>query len=140
MTATIIADTAAIVGFLSETDQWRESALGFFMDLPKPFFTCEAVITESCFLLQGSSNGEKQVLDLIADNILKIDFSISTVVAKVNLLMQKYKSVPMSLADACLVRMTEIFDGPIFTFDSDFEIYRKHGRERIPVIGLNTDV
>ena len=136
MTASIIADTAAIIGFLSETDQWRERALGFFKQLPKPFLTCEAVITESCFLMQNSSNGEKQVLDLIANNILRIDFSISTEVSKVNSLMQKYRSVPMSLADACLVRMSEIIEAPIFTFDSDFEIYRKHGRERIPMIGL----
>jgi predicted nucleic acid-binding protein len=137
MTAKIIADTAAIVGFLSETDQWRERALRLFEQSPKPFLTCEAVIAESCFLMRDSDNGQKQVLDLISDDVLEIDFSVAAEVEKINWLMQKYRSVPMSLADACLVRMAEIFNVPIFTFDSDFEIYSKHGRERIQVIGLD---
>ena len=124
MTGEVIADTVAIVGFLSESDQWHKSAFSHFKRLPKPFYTCEAVITESCFLLRDSINGEKQVLDLITNDILRIDFSISSEADRLNVLMHKYKSVPMSLADACLVRMSEIHDAPIFTFDADFEMYR----------------
>ncbi|MEQ1606416.1 MAG: PIN domain-containing protein [Pyrinomonadaceae bacterium] len=137
MTGKVIADTVAIVGFLSETDQWHENAFSFFKKLPKPFYTCEAVITESCFLLRDSINGEKQVLDLIANDVLRIDFSIESEVGSLNSLMSKYKSVPMSLADACLVRMTEILDASILTYDTDFEIYRKNGRHRIPLIGVD---
>jgi hypothetical protein len=49
--------------------------------------------------------------------------------------MQRYNSVPMSLADACLVRMTEIYtDASILTLDSDFRIYRKHRNQEISVI------
>jgi uncharacterized protein len=36
----------------------------------------------------------------------------------------------MSLADACLVRMTETLADPVFlTTDSDFHIYRRHSRQ-----------
>lgn len=135
MTRTVIADTGAVVGFLSATDQWRKRALLHFEELPKPLLTCEAVIVESCFLMRDSVNGEAQVLNLIANKFLQIEFSLSAEVTAVKTLMQKYKSVPMSLADACLVRMAEIFDAPVFTFDSGFEIYRKNGKERISVIG-----
>lgn len=49
--------------------------------------------------------------------------------------MNRYASVPMSLADACLVRMSEIYGGSkILTLDSDFQIYRKHRNQMIPVI------
>lgn len=48
-------------------------------------------------------------------------------------LMQKYADVPMSLADACLVRMTEAFsDTVLLTTDSDFRLYRRHARHVIP--------
>lgn len=49
--------------------------------------------------------------------------------------MQRYESVPMSLADACLVRMSELAkDATVFTLDGDFRIYRRHGRQAIPLI------
>ena len=41
----------------------------------------------------------------------------------------------MSLADACLVRMSEIEKNcQVLTIDSDFKLYRKHGRRVIPII------
>jgi hypothetical protein len=41
----------------------------------------------------------------------------------------------MSLADACLVRMSELLDNSVvFTTDSDFHIYRKNGRQKIDLI------
>ena len=136
MSRLVIVDTAAIVGYLSETDPWHAAADAFFEKLPKPFLTCEAAITESCFLMQRSANGESQLLKLITTGILRVEFSLSDEAEKVGSLMRKYKSVPMSLADACLVRMSEIFDASVFTFDGDFSIYRRHGRQKIPLIGF----
>ena len=50
-------------------------------------------------------------------------------------LMSRYESVPMSFADACLVRMTEqISNSAVMTLDSDFKIYRKHRNEAIAII------
>ena len=49
--------------------------------------------------------------------------------------MKKYENVPMSLADACLVRMSEIADdSAVFTLDRDFHIYRKSGKQKIDLI------
>jgi len=48
-------------------------------------------------------------------------------------LKQKYADVPMSLADACLVRMTELLSNSvILTTDADFRIYRRHSRQVVP--------
>lgn len=50
-------------------------------------------------------------------------------------LLEKYVDVPMSFADACLVRMTETLNDPVLlTTDSDFRIYRRHGRQSIPCV------
>jgi predicted nucleic acid-binding protein len=49
--------------------------------------------------------------------------------------MRKYADVPMSLADACLVRMTEVFAEPtLLTTDSDFRVYRRHSRHVVPCV------
>jgi predicted nucleic acid-binding protein len=50
-------------------------------------------------------------------------------------LVSRYIDVPMSLADACLVRLAEQDDASaVMTLDSDFRIYRKNGRQIIPTI------
>ena len=133
----VVVDSGAIVGLLSKNDQKRNTAVTLFEELNRLPLTCEAVITESCFLMRQSSNGERQVLEMIRSKALQIAFSLADEVERVEALMQKYKNVPMSLADACLVRMSEIFDAPVFTFDSDFKVYRRNGKQRIPLIGLD---
>lgn len=134
----VIADASAIVGFLSESDQCRDVAYRYFQELPKPFWTCEAAITESCFLMSGTVNGVQRVLNLVATNVLRLDFSLMSEVNSVAALMLKYSSVPMSLADACLIRMGESMkNSVVFTFDADFRIYRKHGKHMIPLIGID---
>jgi len=49
--------------------------------------------------------------------------------------MVKYANVPMSFADACLVKMSEQYSkSVVLTLDSDFLIYRRHGNQSIPTI------
>ncbi len=131
----IIADTGVIAAFLNPKDQWREWAVEKLRELPAPFLTSEAVITEACFLLHHTKDGEQDVLSLVEAGILQIDFRLFDETAKVKSLMKKYANVPMSLADACLVRMSEIIkDSVVFTTDGDFHIYRKNGRQKIDLI------
>ena len=64
-----------------------------------------------------------------------LDFELPANLAPVLKLIQKYSDVPMSLADACLVRMTETFpDAVILTTDTDFRIYRRLGRQTVPCV------
>lgn len=131
----IIADTGVIAALLNPKDQWREWTVNQWRQLPAPFLTCEAVIIEACFLLQYTQDGEQDILSLVESGILQIDFSLSAEALAIKTLMQKYKDVPMSLADACLVRMSELVDNSVvFTLDSDFHIYRKNGKEKISLI------
>jgi hypothetical protein len=60
-------------------------------------------------------------------------FDLGSSIAPVLRLLQKYADVPMSLADACLVRMTEVLADPVLlTTDADFRVYRRHGRQILP--------
>lgn len=131
----IIADTGVIVAYLDKRDEWHDWTLERMQTLPAPFSVCEAVITEGCFLLDRLPNGKNNVLAMLKAGFLVIDFSLSGEVETVQTLINKYDNVPMSLADACLVRMSEMIDkSTVFTLDSDFHIYRKNGRQKIDLI------
>ena len=66
---------------------------------------------------------------------LQVAFSLESELASVLTIMNRYESVPASLADAELVRMAELYpQSSVFTLDSDFQIYRKHRNIQIPVL------
>jgi len=62
-------------------------------------------------------------------------FELARNVEPVVKLLEKYSDVPMSLADACLVRMTETLADPIIlTTDEDFRVYRRHSSQVVPCL------
>jgi hypothetical protein len=62
-------------------------------------------------------------------------FDLARDMSRVLDLIEKYADVPMGLADACLVRMSEILSDPVLlTTDGDFRVYRRHGRQVVPCI------
>ena len=131
----IIVGTGPLVAFLNKSDAFHDWALHQFSLLAPPFISCEAVLSEVCFLLQRFPKGQQSLLELIERDLLILPFDLQTESQAIKQLMAKYRDVPMSLADACLVRLSEqISDSTICSLDSDFKIYRKHKRERIPLI------
>ena len=82
---------------------------------------------------------EMRKLDPLSDGSIYIaDFAFVAHREETLRLLRRYVDTPMSFADACLVRMTELHDDPVvFTTDSDFQIYRRNGRQAIPLIGLS---
>jgi uncharacterized protein len=131
----VLLDTGPLVALLSAQDShhgWAKSEIGM---VEKPFLSCEAVITEACFLLRRMHGGESAVLSLVNRGVIQIAFHLGAEAEAIAILMNRYGSVPMSLADACLVRMAELYpNSAVMTLDSDFRIYRKAGKEAIPVI------
>ena len=101
----------------------------------EPFITCEAVISESFFLLERARGGKEALCGLLDRSIIAVDFSFTDQLTETLRLVRRYHDTPMSFADACLVRMAEqIQDAVVFTTDSDFRTYRKNGRQTIPLI------
>ena len=72
---------------------------------------------------------------LLERGVLRMGLEIEEQLADLRVLMRRYRDRPMSLADACLVRLAELHPGSmVFTFDADFRIYRRHGNRVIPVL------
>jgi predicted nucleic acid-binding protein len=131
----IIIDSSALVAVINKRDDFHNWAVQTIANLAYPFLTCEPVITEACFLLQDVYNGEDAVMGLVSNDKLRLPFHVSEEASAVRELMRRYQSVPMSLADACLVRMAELYSGSnLLTIDSDFRIYRKNRNQEIKVI------
>lgn len=105
-----------------------------------PVFTCEAVVSEACFLLGRLAGGQDALLELLANDVVRIDFRLHGELESVRGLMRKFATVPMSLADACLVRMSEMdVQTTIVTLDTDFRVYRRNRRQVIPTIMPDRD-
>ena len=86
-------------------------------------------------LLARYPNAQEAVLDLIHNGALSVAFRIDEHIGELRNLLRKYKDIPMSLADACIVRMSEVYERHVvLTLDSDFLVYRKHGRAALPLI------
>ncbi len=134
----ILIDTGPLVACINRRDRFHSWACERLGEINPPMLTCEAVLAEACFLLQDTAGGTAAVLDLVDRGVLLVDFQVSTYIKSIRILTEKYSSIPMSLADACLVKMAELHDDSIvMTLDGDFLIYRRHGRQTISVLMPN---
>jgi predicted nucleic acid-binding protein len=110
------------------------------MEISLPFLSCEPVLTEVCYLLEQDFAALEVVDAMVQEEKLQMPFRLDDHSSNVFRLMREYANVPMSLADACLVRMSELYNKHlVFTLDSDFRIYRKNRRQSIPTIMPETD-
>ena len=135
MTQWAVVDTGPLVALLDKREQYHVWATEQLDQLAPPMLVCEPVLVEATFLLAQLPKAQDALLGLIADGTLQIAFHLEEHVNEILSLRQKYRDLPMSLADACLVRMAELHDNYcIFTLDSDFKIYRKHGRASLKLI------
>lgn len=126
-----IADTGLLVAAADARDRdhaWAADALRS----GGRFYTCEAVVLETAWVL-GSPVG---VLSLLARGDLVLDpaFDFAAELPRLLVLCTKYADREIDLADACLVRMTELTSRcKIWTVDrDDFTAYRRHGRQPVP--------
>lgn len=128
----IILDTGPLIAFLDINDKHHLWAKENFDVLKPPFFSCEAVLAEACFLLNKIKASSQSIFELLHRNLIISSFSLQDEITSIKKLMLRYQNVPISLADACLVRMSEQYaNSSVLTLDHDFQIYRRHGREVI---------
>lgn len=131
----IIIDTGPLVAYLDRSDRDHEWAKCEFMRITTPLLTCEAVIAEALFLLRRGGIGPDPLLDMMQRGLVVTKFDLAREIEAIRPLMKTYRDLPMSLADACLVRMAEIHtNSRVMTLDSDFTVYRKSRRKVIPLL------
>jgi uncharacterized protein len=133
MAESVLVDAGFLIALLSRRDRHHRWAAAQFPHLPRPWKTCEAALSEAFHLL--GSGGGSALAALLRRRAVVPAFAMGEELERVLRLMQKYADIPMSLADACLVRMTEIVpDSMVLTTDADFHIYRRHGRQVVPCL------
>jgi predicted nucleic acid-binding protein len=131
----IIVDAGPLVALLVRTDDHHGWVVDQLRELRPPFLTCEPVLAEVAHLIRKVRHGLERFVDLLMSDLLRVPFDIMAERAAVGRLLRKYADRPMSLADACLVRLAELHEGAsVLTIDGDFAVYRKHGRRAIPLI------
>ena len=131
----IIVDTGPLVAYFNRRDRWHRWVADQMAALNPPLVTCEPELTEACFLIQRAGGRPVDLIRKVAQRRLEIGIDLEEDAVGVESLMQRYSDTLMSLADACLVRLTERFpDCRLFTLDSDFEHYLRNGRQVIPLL------
>jgi uncharacterized protein len=133
MAKSAIVDAGFLVALLSKRDGNHRWASEQAYLAPPPWITPEALLSESSHLL--GQRGSEALAKLLRRGALICSYRFLDDMEAVLKLLQKYSEVPMSVADACLVRMTETANDPtLLTTDADFRVYRRHGRQVIPAI------
>ncbi len=130
-----IVDTGPLVAFIDRAEQHHRWVVEQLQELVPPLFVCEPVLAEAMYLLARFSGAQDALFGLLDNGALKIAFHIEEHVPALSKLHQKYRDKPMSLADACIVRMAEIYQQHfVLTLNSDFTVYRRHGRDPLALI------
>ena len=128
-------DTGPIVAFLRRRDQYHDWAAMWWGEVAPPMLTCEAVFSEACFLLAQIRGADSALMALLQRGVIETPLRLQEHVAPVGRLLSKYGDAPMSLADACLVRMSELWpESAVLTIASHFQLYRRSGRQVIRTI------
>jgi predicted nucleic acid-binding protein len=131
MAANVLVDAGFLIALLSRRDEHHRWAVDHASRFPPAWITCEAALSEAFHLLEPLT-----ILPLTAllhRRALRVGFRLAEDQETVVALLEKYADVPMSLADACLVRMSETYADPaLLTTNSDFRRYRRHGRQVVP--------
>lgn len=133
MAASVVVDAGFVVALLHRRDHHHRWAVAQSASFPPPWDTCEAALSEAFHLL--GARGAPALSTLLQRGSLRPRFDLGDQLEAVLQLMQKYAAQPMSLADACLVRMSETLSDPlVLTTDSDFRVYRRHSRQVVPCV------
>ena len=129
---TKIADSGLIIAALDKTDGYHAWAAKVLESESPPWRVCEAVLAE----IAASVGTPEPVLEMLQLGDLEIGFSLDDNAPEVLALIRKYRDQGMDLADACVVRMSELLeDSVVYTVDkTDFSVYRRHTRQRISCV------
>lgn len=130
-----IIDAGPLTALLNPNDRCHAWGLAALQHLPVALLTSEAVLTETAHLLASRGGDPDRLFDLAEQGTIAIGIQFEQERTALRSLMRTYHDVPMSLADATLVRLSELHDDcVVFTLDSDFRVYRRSRNKVIPVL------
>lgn len=125
MTA-VLVDAGPLVALIDGSDPNHESCKAALQSVTDPLASVWPVVTEAMYLLAFSWRAQDALWDLITSQALALLPLDARDAARLRDLMQKYRGLPMDLADAALVRVAERERlRRVFTLDRrHFAVYR----------------
>lgn len=123
----ILCDTGVLLCLVDRTQPQHQIYKNLVMGVNKPLITTWACLTEAMYLAlhRGGWMMQKQLGQMLLDNLLTIYEIQPSDYNRLFVLMEKYQDRPMDLADATLVLTAEKTGFyQILTLDSDFLFYR----------------
>jgi predicted nucleic acid-binding protein len=127
-----ILDAGPLIAALNRQDEHHRWACETLERLGPPFYSCPEAVAE----VAAMTGQPAAIVEMIQSGEIVLAFDLSEQTASVLSLLKKYGDREMDLADACIVRMTELMrDCRVLTLDrADFTVYRRNGRDLIPLI------
>ncbi len=127
-----IADTGFLVAFANRQDECHQWAVEIASQVTEPLLTCDAVLAEAAFHLKDSA----LVLTMVQEGLVTSTFRVTEHLAHLIRLAERYANREPDLADLCIIRLSELHPRhTVITVDvSDFQVYRRNKRERIPLL------
>ena len=135
MSNRVICDTGPLVALLNRHDHAHTWVVQQLREIQPPMLTCESVLAEATYLTRARPGARAALIEMIGEGFLGIGMAVADQHGALLAMIRRYANVPMSLADACLVRLAELNpQSLVLTLDSDFSIYRKNGRQVIRLL------
>ncbi|MEK7707811.1 MAG: hypothetical protein AAB380_07430 [Verrucomicrobiota bacterium] len=127
-----ILDAGPLIAAINRQDEHHRWACETLERLGPPFYSCPEAVAEAAAM----TGQPAAIVEMIQSGEIVLAFDLSEQTASVLSLLKKYGDRDMDLADACIVRMTELMrDCRVLTLDrADFAVYRRNGRDLIPLI------
>jgi predicted nucleic acid-binding protein len=133
----ILCDASPLVSLVNRKDPHHPRCVAALPKLSSPLLTTWPCFTEAMYLLYRYAGwlGQQELWDYIANKFLIIHFNTESEQRRMQELMERYRDIPMDLADASLVAVAEVLkQRQIFTLDSDFHIYRMYGNITFDIV------
>ena len=132
----VLIDTGPLVALFDESEPDHDRCKEALKKLKGSLLTTWPVLTESFYLLEGWSPGQRELWNFMLAGGLTVCEVPQTEYNRMADLMEKYADLPMDLADATLVVLGEIRKtNRIFTLDRrDFSIYRPRHCKRFQIV------
>ena len=135
MKSRVICDTGPLVALLNRRDHAHAWVVQQLRDIQPPMLTCESVLAEASYLTRALPGARVALIEMVGEGFLGVGMAVTDHHGALLAMIRRYANVPMSLADACLVRLAELNpQSPVLTLDSDFSVYRKNGRQVIQLL------
>jgi hypothetical protein len=122
----VLVDAGPLVALLDRSDNHHQDIVESLRKIQDPLVSAWPVLVEAMYLLSFSWPAQKALWEIVEDGAIQLLQLDQTDIAPMKSLMEKYKDLPMDLADAALVRIAER-EGirRILTLDHrDFSVYR----------------